>query len=72
MIPTAESTIHKNVSLPTSQGNTLNKEKPNDMTHNSVNNNIQYLHLLSIRIYSLESLLIKVNLVFKHGRRERS
>lgn len=72
MIPTAESTIPKNVSLPTSQGNTLNKEKPNDMTHNSVNNNIQYLHLLSIRIYSLESLLIKVNLVFKHGRRERS
>lgn len=48
------------------------QEKPNDMTHNSVNNNIQYLHLLSIRIYSLESLLIKVNLVFKHGRRERS
>ena len=72
MIPTAESTIPKNVSLPTSQGNTLNKEKTNDMTHNSVNNNIQYLHLLSIRIYSLESLLIKVNLVFKHGRRERS
>lgn len=72
MIPTAESTIPKNVSLPTSQGNTLNKEKPNYMTHNSVNNNIQYLHLLSIRIYSLESLLIKVNLVFKHGRRERS
>ena len=72
MIPTAESTIPKNVSLPTSQGNSLNKEKPNDMTHNSVNNNIQYLHLLSIRIYSLESLLIKVNLVFKHGRRERS
>ena len=72
MIPTAESTIPKNVSLPTSQGNTLNKEKPNDMTHNSVNNNIQYLHLLSICIYSLESLLIKVNLVFKHGRRERS
>ena len=27
MIPTAESTIPKNVSLPTSQGNTLNKEK---------------------------------------------
>lgn len=72
MIPTAESTIPKNVSLPTSQGNTLNKEKTNDMTHYSVNNNIQYLHLLSIRIYSLESLLIKVNLVFKHGRRERS
>lgn len=48
------------------------QEKPNDMTHNSVNNNIQYLHLLSICIYSLESLLIKVNLVFKHGRRERS
>ena len=72
MIPTAESTIPKNVSLPTSQGNTQKKEKTNDMTHNSVNNNIQYLHLLSIRIYSLESLLIKVNLVFKHGRRERS